>query len=48
MISIIIPTYNDNESRKLCLKSIAASDFKPLEVIVITAENRAFATTCLK
>jgi glycosyltransferase involved in cell wall biosynthesis len=35
LISIIIPTYNDNDSLKLCLKSIAASDHKPLEVIVV-------------
>lgn len=35
MISIIIPTYNDYESLQLCLKSIAASDCKPLEVIVV-------------
>jgi glycosyltransferase involved in cell wall biosynthesis len=35
LISIIIPTYNDNDSLKLCLKSIADSDNKPLEVIVV-------------
>lgn len=35
MISIIIPTYNDNESLRLCLSSIARSNYKPFEVTVV-------------
>lgn len=35
MISIIIPTYNDNECLQRCLGSIRDSSCKPLEVIVV-------------
>lgn len=35
MISIIIPTYNDNDVLETCLAAIHSSDVKPLEVIVV-------------
>lgn len=35
LISIIIPTYNDNDALKLCLKAIASSSYRPMEVIVV-------------
>lgn len=50
LISIIIPTYNDNNALKDCLQAIADSDTQPAEVIVVddasTPPARAIVESC--